>query len=226
MIGIRRTDGLGFPNWVLPQSISARRAGPVWTDAKEVYVRRAGPVWTKIWHENNWGAINTQHPHWEYAFNFDFLKTTTTNGDISWGTYFSTNNAGFYTYPTSGQLKLSVGARDGNGYGNVFLETAYPLRVNAGQTYTNNVTVNARTTTTLMSLRAYTSNVKADAQKGSSNRTPFETPLTQVAAGTTVSQSITIPSGHSWVRLYLYIETTAALPRDYTFSQWRFRRTA
>lgn len=217
-----------LPEWrLMTKPIYAQRNGS-WQEARQIFVNNAGQ-WKQIWAGNFPGGIGEQHPFWRYNKNFDFVDVN--DGTInpaaqSWTTYFSTNNAGFYTYPQSGQLRLSIGARDGNGFGDCYLDSKDALKVNPGQVYSNTVTVDAATSGTLMSLRAYSNINEVDAFKGGANRAPFETPLQQVAPGTTIQQSITIPAGHNWIRLYLYIQSNQALPRNYTFSRWRFTRTA
>jgi hypothetical protein len=75
-----------------------------------------------------------------------------------------------------------------------------------------------------MSIRAYSNTTKAEAYKGGSGRSPFESTHQVVAAGTTVTLNITIPSGHNWIKPYLYISSTDALPKNYVFSNWSFER--
>jgi hypothetical protein len=207
------------PVWKLPNELYAQR-NDEWRDIKELYVRN-GSQWVQVWNRNYWGGTGQNHPYWRWSLNFGFQKTDDT---LSWGTFWSTGNAGFYSYPTSGQLRLSIGARDGNGFGDVYLDPQTPLRVSPGQVYQHRVTVVSRTGTTQMSLRAYSNTTKEQAFKAGSGRTPFETDHVGVDAGTTVRQNITIPSNHNWIKPYIYISTTASLPRNYVFSNWAFER--
>ncbi len=221
MFTVRADNGFGTLVWRLPQSINARSGG-AWTDAKEIYVRRS-TGWEQVWNRNFPGPVDASHPYWRWSLNFGFAKTDDT---LSWGTFFSTGNAGFYTYPTSGQLRLSIGATDGGGFGDCYLDPQTPLRVNAGEVYRHRVTVVSRTENTSMSIRAYSNTTKEEAYKGGSGRAVFETTHQVVAAGTTVSLDITIPANHAWIKPYLYISSSESLPRNYVFSDWVFRRIA
>ena len=208
------------PVWKFPSALYSQNFG-TWTEVKELYTQSGG-TWTKFWHRNYFGPAGQQHPHWQYAINSDFAKTTDT---ISFGTYWSTANAGFYNYPSSGQLRLEIGALDSNGVGDCWLDPAVTLRVNPGQVYRHRVTVDSRSADTRMSIRAYTNTTKAETAKGGSGRTAFESPLQIEAAGTTVSLDFTIPANHQWVKIYLFIQTTAgSLPRRYAFSNWQLIR--
>jgi hypothetical protein len=203
----------------LPSELYAQNSG-AWTNIKELYVQDSG-VWTKVWHQNTWGSTSNQHPHWRWALNYNFIKTDDT---LSWGTYFSTGNAGFYSYPTSGQLRLSIGAVDGSGFGDCYLDPQTPLQVSPGQVYRHRVTVVSRTANTSMSIRAYSNTTKAEAYKGGSGKSSFESTHQVVAAGTTVTLDITIPSGHNWIKPYLYISSTGGTLGNYVFSSWQFER--
>ena len=209
------------PVWKLPSELYAQNSG-TWSEIKELYTQDGG-TWKKVWNRNYFGSTGQQHPYWQYGFNYNFQKT---NDTISWGTYFSTNNAGFYYYPSVGILRLEIGAVDGGGYGDCYLDPASPLRVDPGQTYTHSVYIEGKTSNVNMSLRAYSNSTKAEAYKGGSGKSSFETTLQQVAAGNTVSLSITIPTGHYWIKPYLFIQTNSALPRYYRFSNWSFLRTS
>jgi hypothetical protein len=220
MFAVRADNGFGTIVWRLPQEMYARRSG-TWQEVKEIYARRSG-AWEKAWNRNYWGTVaDNNHPYWRWSLNFNFNNTQDT---LSWGTYFSTGNVGFYAYPNSGQLRLSIGARDGGGFGDCYLDPQTPLRVNPGQVYRHTVTVVSRTANTSMSIRAYSNTTKAEAYKGGSGKSSFETTHQVVAAGTTVTLDITIPSGHEWIKPYLYISASDTLPRNYVFSNWGFRR--
>lgn len=208
------------PTWNLVSDMYTQKFG-AWQQAKEMYVLKNGS-WQKIWNRNIPGPVGQEHPFWRYGFNYNFQKTDDT---LSWGTFFSTNNAGFYFYPNVGVLRLHIGAVDGNGYGDCWLDPGQPLRVNPGEIYTHSVYVEGKTAGVNMSIRAYSNVTEDTAAKGGNGRTAFESNLQDVPAGNTVSLSITIPSGHFWIKPYLFIQTNNALPRYYRFSNWRFRRT-
>lgn len=217
------------PVWKLPRQIFVQR-NDAWVEVNELHNDlQIGLIksWIKVWNRNYFGAVSQQHPFWQYAYNYNFTKMDDT---LSWGTYWSTSNAGNYVYPSSGILRLNIGAfNTTDSFGDCYLEPTFALQVSPGQTYTHSVYVEGRGGTTYFSLRAYTNTTESTAQKAATGRGSFETAAAIVAGGTTISQTVTIPAGHTWVRPYLYIYTntwSGANNNYYRFSNWSFQRTA
>lgn len=147
MIIYKNGDG----NWRIPTSI-VKNVGGSWQYADSMR-RNTGSGWEINWHKNqsSFSTTGNLHPFWQYSMNPNFnVSENNTNGlngmyELSFDTGIGAPDQNCRYSAGSGELNISLTAKDSNNFCDGILKSKWPLNVPSGSTYRSRVVITSRT---------------------------------------------------------------------------------